>query len=210
MFAAGDVRSGSVKRVASAVGEGAMAVRLVYEHLQAAGRSSTSRRGLDRSRGWPNRSSDPVKQPNRGIMPTGTVDSIERTVQKTNEWLDDLAHELGTDDEPQAWRVLRAYLQTLRDRLTVEEAAQLAAQLPHLVRGVFYEGFDPTRQPEKLRDREAFLSRLAERAQLAGPDEAERAAVAATRVLRRHISEGEFDDVLAQLPAQIRELLAQA
>jgi thioredoxin reductase (NADPH) len=33
MFAAGDVRSGSVKRVASAVGEGAMAVRLVHEHL---------------------------------------------------------------------------------------------------------------------------------------------------------------------------------
>jgi thioredoxin reductase (NADPH) len=33
MFAAGDVRSGSVKRVASAVGEGAMAVRMVHEHL---------------------------------------------------------------------------------------------------------------------------------------------------------------------------------
>jgi thioredoxin reductase (NADPH) len=33
LFAAGDVRSGSVKRVASAVGEGAMAVRLVHEHL---------------------------------------------------------------------------------------------------------------------------------------------------------------------------------
>jgi thioredoxin reductase (NADPH) len=33
IFAAGDVRSGSIKRVASAVGEGAMAVRLVHEHL---------------------------------------------------------------------------------------------------------------------------------------------------------------------------------
>jgi thioredoxin reductase (NADPH) len=33
VFAAGDVRSGSVKRMASAVGEGAMAVRLVHEHL---------------------------------------------------------------------------------------------------------------------------------------------------------------------------------
>jgi thioredoxin reductase (NADPH) len=36
IFAAGDVRSGSVKRVASAVGEGAMAVRLVHEHLATA------------------------------------------------------------------------------------------------------------------------------------------------------------------------------
>ena len=33
VFAAGDVRSGSVKRVASAVGEGAMAVQFVHEHL---------------------------------------------------------------------------------------------------------------------------------------------------------------------------------
>jgi thioredoxin reductase (NADPH) len=36
VFAVGDVRSGSIKRVASAVGEGSMAVRLAYEHLQAA------------------------------------------------------------------------------------------------------------------------------------------------------------------------------
>jgi thioredoxin reductase (NADPH) len=37
IFAVGDVRSGSVKRVASAVGEGAMAVRLVHEHLDEVG-----------------------------------------------------------------------------------------------------------------------------------------------------------------------------
>jgi thioredoxin reductase (NADPH) len=33
VLAVGDVRSGSIKRVASAVGEGSMAVRLVHEHL---------------------------------------------------------------------------------------------------------------------------------------------------------------------------------
>jgi thioredoxin reductase (NADPH) len=44
VFAVGDVRSGSVRRVASAVGEGAMAVRLVHEHLSgltASGRAAT-------------------------------------------------------------------------------------------------------------------------------------------------------------------------
>jgi thioredoxin reductase (NADPH) len=34
VFAVGDVRSGSIKRVASAVGEGSMAVRLVHERLR--------------------------------------------------------------------------------------------------------------------------------------------------------------------------------
>jgi thioredoxin reductase (NADPH) len=38
VLAAGDVRSGSIKRMASAVGEGAMAVRLVQEHLTALAR----------------------------------------------------------------------------------------------------------------------------------------------------------------------------
>ena len=35
IFAAGDVRSGSTKRCAAAVGEGSMAVQLVHEHLAA-------------------------------------------------------------------------------------------------------------------------------------------------------------------------------
>ena len=33
VFAVGDVRSGSIKRIAAAVGEGSMAIRLVHEHL---------------------------------------------------------------------------------------------------------------------------------------------------------------------------------
>jgi thioredoxin reductase (NADPH) len=37
VFAAGDVRAGSIKRVASAVGEGSMAVRLVHQYLDDGG-----------------------------------------------------------------------------------------------------------------------------------------------------------------------------
>ena len=37
IFAVGDVRSGSVKRVAAAIGEGSTAVRLVFDRLQATG-----------------------------------------------------------------------------------------------------------------------------------------------------------------------------
>jgi uncharacterized protein (DUF2267 family) len=42
---------------------------------------------------------------------------------------------------------------------------------------------------------------------LDGTDEAARVAAAATRVLRRRIAEGEVDDVLAQLPVEIREVM---
>jgi thioredoxin reductase (NADPH) len=45
VFAAGDVREGSIKRVASAVGEGATAVRLVHEYLADENRRSPGVRG---------------------------------------------------------------------------------------------------------------------------------------------------------------------
>jgi uncharacterized protein (DUF2267 family) len=59
-------------------------------------------------------------------MATTGLDVFDRSVHKTNEWLKDLMERLGSDDRRYAYRVLRAYLHVLRDRLTVDEAAQLA------------------------------------------------------------------------------------
>ncbi|MGZ4255190.1 MAG: DUF2267 domain-containing protein [Solirubrobacteraceae bacterium] len=51
-------------------------------------------------------------------------------MEKAHVWLPEVAAELGTDDHHYVYRVLRAVLHAVRDRLTVDEAAQLAAQLP--------------------------------------------------------------------------------
>jgi uncharacterized protein (DUF2267 family) len=40
---------------------------------------------------------------------------------------------------------LRATLHALRDRLIIDEVAQLSAQLPMLIRGLYYKGWDPTK-----------------------------------------------------------------
>jgi uncharacterized protein (DUF2267 family) len=142
-------------------------------------------------------------------MTTGHVDVIGRSVEQANVWINDIAEEFGTDDRREAYRILRAVLHALRDRITIEEGAQLAAQLPELVRGVFYEGWRPSAIPMTYHDRETFLRRIAEEALLAGTTEASYAVAAATTVLRRHVSAGELEDVLAVLPAEIRELLAE-
>jgi uncharacterized protein (DUF2267 family) len=139
-------------------------------------------------------------------MSLRSADSIERSVHKTNEWLSDLAAQLGTEDRNEAWRLMRAYLRLLRDQLTIDEAAQLAAQLPMVLRGAFYDGFDPGRQA-KLRERDEFVARFAELAQLSDPSEATRAIEAATEVLRRHVTAGELEDLLSQLPSEVREVL---
>ena len=141
------------------------------------------------------------------LMTTTRLDVIDRSVEKTHIWLNELSEELATDDRHHAYRVLRAFLHALRDHLPVNEAAALAAQLPIFVRGVFYEGWDPSRTPDHARDLDSFLQRIAGEAGLAGETEASFAAAAASRVLARHISPGEAGSVLRVLPEHLREFL---
>ena len=141
-------------------------------------------------------------------MTMAHVDTIERSVEKAHIWLKDLADELGGQDQRYAYRVLRAFLQALRDRLSVDESAQLSAQLPIFVRGVYFEGWDPSRAPEHRRDADSFLAQIATSAGLAGETEASFAARAAATVLQRHVSEGEGQSVLHALPVHVRALLS--
>jgi uncharacterized protein (DUF2267 family) len=140
-------------------------------------------------------------------MTTTRVDIIDRSVEKAYVWLADVAEELGTEDRQHAYRVLRAFLHALRDHMSVDETAQLTAQLPIFVRGVFYEGWDPSRTPERARDVDSFLRRVAGEAGLAGETEASFAVAAASRVLRRHVSAGEAKSLLHVLPEHLRDLL---
>jgi len=132
---------------------------------------------------------------------------IERSVEKAHLWINDVAEQLGTDDHREAYRVLRAYLHALRDRLPVDEAAQLAAQLPELIRGIYYEGWNPSSTPVKYRDFADFLNRVAEDAVLDGETDASYAVSAVAGVLRRHVSAGEIDDIRAILPEELKPIL---
>ncbi len=148
-----------------------------------------------------------LEMPHAGIQ----VSTIDRTVQVTSEWLRDLSEKLGVPgDGERAYRVLRAYLRTLRDRLNLGEATDLAAQLPLLLRGVYYEGFNPAQTPRRL-DRDEFLVQVAEEAVIDenDPFDPQTAVQAATDMLRGRISEGQMQDVFSQLPGGLRELLEQ-
>ncbi len=134
------------------------------------------------------------------------VDVIDTTVQKTYRWIDEISEELGGLGRREAYRDLRAFLQTLRDRLTVDLASELGAQLPMLVRGIYYEAWDPSRAPVKMRAEE-FVEVFIERAVLPPEREPLAALKAAARVLGRHVSEGETENVLLSLPTEIRLLL---
>lgn len=72
------------------------------------------------------------------------LDPFLRAAQKADEWTNEVKQELGAGDLQIAWRALGAVLHALRDRLTIVEVTQLGAQLPLLVRGLYYESAAPT------------------------------------------------------------------
>ena len=133
---------------------------------------------------------------------------LDRTVQKTNVWLRDALYELDWVSMQRSLLALRSVLHALRDRLTVVEVAQLGAQLPIFIRGIYYEGWNPAQTPVKGRKKETFLFQIRSAfAHTRNPDvDAAHVARAIFRVLSKHISEGELEQVKNLLPYEIRDL----
>ena len=133
------------------------------------------------------------------------LDVFDKTLQTTNIWLKEIAEEIGPDRQ-RAYHALGAVLRALRDRLTIDEAAQLSAQLPLLIRGIYFDQWRPAEQPKRVRRLDDFLAMIAEREGEGAPIDPEDAARAVFKVLERHIARGEADQLKAVLPAEIRGL----
>lgn len=133
------------------------------------------------------------------------VGSLDRSIEKTNVWLSDIADLFGTDDRRLAYRVARAWMHCLRDRLSVEVAAHFAAQLPEVLRGVFYDGWKPSHVPMKYGHGE-YVTRFAREARI-HESEVAKAAGIITSVVGQHVSAGAVSEAFSRLPADIRQLL---
>ena len=133
------------------------------------------------------------------------VDVFDTTIQKTSVWLDGVMKEMGWEDRHRAYSVLRAVLHALRDRLIVDEAVNLGAQLPMLIRGFYYEGWRPEGRPFKYRHKEEFFAQVAKTLPGMEQAELERAVRAVFKVLSSQVTGGEIDQVRDQLPAEVRE-----
>lgn len=133
------------------------------------------------------------------------LEVFDKTLQITNAWLDELMGDVGPPRQL-AWHVLGGVLRTLRDRLPIELGAHMAAQLPLLVRGAYYDQFQPARVPERYRTEDEFLARVADK--LSGTREVDLSAAVrgVFAVLNRHLTAELVDKVKDALPDAVRSL----
>jgi uncharacterized protein (DUF2267 family) len=137
-----------------------------------------------------------------------TIHLFAESASQGQRWLQEISESLGGKvDDDYALRALRGVLHALRDQLTVEQSAHLSAQLPVVVRGIFYEEWSPASVPVRDRNEERFLARVSryfqDKERTVDPVDVVRAVFT---VLHCHISSGESEKVYHVLPSEIKKL----
>lgn len=133
------------------------------------------------------------------------LEVFDKTLHTTNSWLKEIMEALGCDRHV-AWHALGAVLRAVRDRIPLELSAHLSAELPLLVRGLFYDRWHPTETPRHYRSLDEFLQRVAEGLHPTRRVEPEDAIRIVFTVLTRHLPEGQVEKVRHALPENVRAL----
>jgi uncharacterized protein (DUF2267 family) len=134
------------------------------------------------------------------------LESLDHTIQLTHAWIDDLDRRLGWNNKPRAYRLLKAVLHALRDRLPPAELANLGAQLPTLLRGVYYEQWRPMATIVRTRSKGEFLSRVDADFKIDPLPHTAQAIMTVFRLLSDKITAGEIEHVRHALPEELRNI----
>lgn len=133
--------------------------------------------------------------------------------QKGHEFVKEVAQELKTpEDINHAGRVLTAVLHAIRDTITPEESLHLISQLPMWVKAIYVDEWKLSRPPGRIRHMSDFINDVRGNSGRTagrdfGNDEETRTTIEAVfRVLKRHVSEGEIEDIKSQLPEEMLAL----
>lgn len=134
------------------------------------------------------------------------IAALDGATQQVNIWLKDLDQSAHLDSKQQAYRLLRATLHTLRDWVNIDQAADLGAQLPVLLRGIYYEGWNPSTKARHPRNKDAFVADVQSEFKadpLRNPD---LAIGAVFKLLNERVASGQLTQMRSSLQKPLREL----
>ena len=131
---------------------------------------------------------------------------LDHTVQQTNLWLKKLMSDHHFQERHHAYSALRAVLHALRDRLTVEQAVHLGAQLPMLVRGIYYEGWHVGTRSAREHHVDEFAAHVGKLLPPQFPRDAVGTTKAVFDLLWQELDPGETAKIIDTLPVPLRAL----
>lgn len=130
-----------------------------------------------------------------------------------NTFMKAYAKELGlTKDLDKAGRILTTILHGIRSMISTEESLQLIAQLPMFLKAIYVNGWAIKTKKEKIKSMEDFIDHLrtiSKKTSLVDFDSneiAEEDVFSTFNMLRNYVSSGQMDDVIGQLPKQLKRL----
>jgi uncharacterized protein (DUF2267 family) len=134
--------------------------------------------------------------------------TFDAAVHDAHVWVNEVADKLELDDRRRALHILRGVLHAFRNRLPVDVLANLSAQLPLLIRGLFFEGWEPNEKPRHPQQLDDFAEALDRELRGFEKDvvDVEDAVRAVFAVLGTHVSLGEWRKIGKILPAQLAVL----
>jgi uncharacterized protein (DUF2267 family) len=133
------------------------------------------------------------------------IQDLASAVRATESWIDDLMRRLDWHDHERAYRALLGALHALRDCLPRDEAIYLAAELPPLLRGLYYEGWHAGARAVAA-SRSVFLQRIHDgvhRDPAVDPEEVARAVLG---LLATRLPAAELEDAKAATPKSLHNL----
>jgi uncharacterized protein (DUF2267 family) len=134
------------------------------------------------------------------------VHEFDDVLQDANAWLKAVMEQLKTEDAHVGLTALKATLHVLRDRIPPDSAVHLGAQLPTIIRGIFYENWHMAGKPTKERHLGPFLDHLAAEIPKGVRLNPKDAAWAVFEVMSVRLDHGEIAKVLRMLPLELRDL----
>lgn len=137
-----------------------------------------------------------------------TVPILEDNIHQTMDWIyaiEEACH-WDVDNQKKAFAALRAVLHEFRDLLPLESAARLSAQLPLVIRGIFFENWHPRFIPTQEIKKEVFLSAIAETLYPYSDVDVEETTKGVLQVLGEKLPLGELEDIIQDMSKEIQEL----
>lgn len=143
--------------------------------------------------------------------------NFEKFAKDGSAFLNELSAKLGHgEDKAQVGILLRSVLHVLRDCMTIPQSLHFLAQLPMFLKAIYVEQWKYSEDPIRVKTLEEFSRRVEEEQRKFGERQFDwkESTVDISRtviaVLHKYVSEGEFEDVVAELPKGIKVLFPES